>query len=102
MENCLFNAKKKHSITSVKYLLWDIDGTLLNFELAEEAAIRTCFQDFNLGDCSDEMLNEYKIINKKYWQRLENGEISKKEVLEGRFCEFFSKYGFDVSIVSRI
>lgn len=87
MENCLFNAKKKHSITSVKYLLWDIDGTLLNFELAEEAAIRTCFQDFSLGDCSDEMLNEYKIINKKYWQRLESGEISKKEVLEGRFCE---------------
>lgn len=94
--------KKKSDITSIKYLLWDIDGTLLNFDLAEKEAIRTCFQDFKLGNCSDEMLEEYKRINKKYWQRLESGEISKKEVLEGRFREFFSTYGFNLSIVSRI
>lgn len=88
-------------MTSIKYLLWDIDGTLLNFDLAEEIAIRTCFHDFKLGKCSDEMLEEYKKINKQYWQRLECGEISKKEVLEGRFRDFFSCYGIDLSIVSR-
>ena len=68
---------------------------------AEEIAIRTCFHDFKLGKCSDEMLEEYKKINKQYWQRLECGEISKKEVLEGRFRDFFSCYGIDLAIVSR-
>lgn len=88
-------------VTSIKYLLWDIDGTLLNFEFAEDKAIHSCFRDFKLGNCSNQMLETYKVINKKYWYRLECGEISKKEVLEGRFREFFSVYGFDLSIVSQ-
>lgn len=86
---------------SIKYLLWDIDGTLLDFDLAEDTAIRKCFHDFKLGDCSEKLLEAYKLINKKYWQCLEKGEISKKEVLEGRFREFFSTYGFDSSIASK-
>lgn len=85
---------------NIKYILWDIDGTLLDFDFAEEEAIRTCFRDFKLGDCNNQMIERYKEINKKYWQRLEKGEISKKEVLEGRFYEFFSNYGLEVSIAS--
>ena len=97
----LKNKKEKSNIASIKYLLWDIDGTLLNFDIAEDTAIRACFHDFGLGNCSDELLKAYKIINQKYWQRLEHGEISKKEVLEGRFREFFSTYSFDLSIVTQ-
>lgn len=82
----------------IKYVLWDIDGTLLDFDLAEDNSIRHCFEHFGLGTCSDEQLLDYKKINDKYWKALERGEISKKEVLEGRFIEFFSKYGIDDSI----
>ena len=32
-------------------VLWDIDGTLLNFPAAERAAIHTCFVRFGLGRC---------------------------------------------------
>lgn len=85
---------------SIKYVLWDIDGTLLDFELAENTAIRECFKDFNFGNCSDKQLEDYKKINNKYWKRLENGEISKKEVLEGRFVEFFLKNGINSDIAS--
>ena len=85
---------------SIKYILWDIDGTLLDFELTENKAIRECFKDFNFGNCSDKQLEDYKKINNKYWKRLENGEISKKEVLEGRFVEFFLKNGIDSDIAS--
>jgi len=88
-------------IKEIKYLLWDIDGTLLDFNFAEKEAIRTCFQDFKLGDCNNQMLEAYRLINEKYWRKLECGEITKKEVLEGRFYEFFSKYDLDVSIVSQ-
>lgn len=34
-----------NKLTSIKYLFWDIDGTLLDFNFAEEKAIRTCFHD---------------------------------------------------------
>ncbi len=85
---------------SIKYILWDIDGTLLDFELAENTAIRECFKDFNLGNCSDKQLKDYKKINNKFWNQLENGKISKKEVLEGRFVEFFLKNGIDTDIAS--
>lgn len=82
----------------IKVILWDVDGTLLNFLAAEEAAIRECFARFNLGTCTDEMLAAYSAINKKYWKRLEDGELTKPEVLVGRFQEFFSAYGLDVAV----
>lgn len=85
----------------IKVILWDIDGTLLNFAEAEKAAIRTCFGMFELGECTDEMLADYSEINRNYWKRLERGEISKKEVLEGRFREFFAKYNLNVSVAEK-
>ena len=83
----------------IKVILWDIDGTLLNFEEAEKHAIRACFSKFQMGICTDEMLRDYKAINITYWKRLERGEITKKEVLEGRFHEFFQKYQLNDELV---
>ena len=79
-------------------ILWDIDGTILNFLEAEKAAIQRGFQEFNIGECTDEMLADYSQINKKYWEMLERKEASKQEILYGRFYEFFDKYGIDKSI----
>lgn len=73
----------------IKTLLWDIDGTLLNFEKAENYAIKKCFEIFGLGECTDEMVVRYSLINRKYWESLERGEIKKPQVLRGRFEEFF-------------
>lgn len=87
-------------MSQIKVILWDIDGTLLNFEEAEKYAIRACFSQFGLGECSDEMLADYSVINRGYWQRLERGELTKPQVLEGRFTEFFGKYGLDTSCVT--
>lgn len=80
----------------MKVILWDIDGTLLNFEMSEKYAIRKCFEIYNLGECTDEMLMQYSQINRKYWEKLERGELSKPEVLVGRFREFFEVQGFPV------
>lgn len=77
----------------IKAILWDIDGTLLNFLKSEEYGIRTCFQKFGLGECTDAMMTRYSAINRKWWERLERGECTKPEVLEGRFREFFSLEG---------
>lgn len=74
-------------------LLWDVDGTLLDFRAAEKAAIRALFEKFHLGECTDEMITIYSGINRKYWERLERGEMTKQEILVGRFREFFALYG---------
>ena len=83
-----------------KYLLWDVDGTILNFELAERAAIRSLFDRFKLGDCSDEMLMYYSQINKRYWQLMESGKIKKDKMLVERFIEFFSNKGINADIAA--
>jgi len=82
-----------------KYLLWDIDGTVLDFLASEAYAIRMLFKKYNLGICTDEMLGEYSEINSKYWKKLEKGEMTKAEILVARFREFFEKKGLDTSIV---
>ena len=83
-----------------KVVLWDIDGTLLDFEKAEEAGIRGCFERFNLGECTDEMLEEYKVINRGYWQAMERGEIEKPVLLVKRFEDFLNAYGLDSSVAA--
>ena len=84
-------------MSNIKVVLWDIDGTLLNFAAAEKVAIRKCFEIHGMGECTDEMLAEYVEINHKYWKMLERGEMSKPEILVGRFAEFFRSQNLDVS-----
>ncbi len=79
----------------IKTLLWDIDGTLLDFGKSEEYGIRKCFEIFSLGECTDEMLSRYSAINRKYWEMLERNELTKSQVLRGRFVEFFSTEGIE-------
>ncbi len=81
-----------------KYILWDIDGTVLDFHASERNAIKTLFKKYNMGECTEEMLKMYSAINAKYWQMLEKGELTKPEILIGRFREFFENIGTDTSL----
>jgi HAD superfamily (subfamily IA) hydrolase, TIGR02254 len=82
----------------IKALLWDVDGTLLDFKAAESAAIRRLFGEFSLGECTDEMIRRYSAINEEFWQRLERNEITKQQVLIGRYEQFFAEIGVPVSL----
>lgn len=77
----------------IKVILWDIDGTLLDFHKAEHAALKKCFETFGLGPCTDEMIGRYSVINRRSWERLEQGKATKKQVLVERFNEFFQSEG---------
>ena len=83
----------------IKIVLWDVDGTLLDFGAAERAAIRSLFSEYGLGECTDSMLARYSAVNAGFWQRLERGELTKPQILTGRFEQFFREYGLDTGIV---
>ena len=82
---------------NIRAVLWDVDGTLLNFLAAEKAAIRECFRRFDLGECTDAMLARYSAINRGYWEKIERGEIGKPRALVARFEDFFAGEGLDAS-----
>ncbi|MEY8338227.1 YjjG family noncanonical pyrimidine nucleotidase [Lachnospiraceae bacterium 62-35] len=85
-------------IKQFESILWDVDGTLLDFFSAEKEAIKSLFLEFGLGECTDEMLSCYSKINKKYWEKLEQGEMTKPQILVQRFEEFFKVEGIEPSL----
>lgn len=74
-------------------LLWDLDGTVNDFIATENYAIKKGFARLNLKPCTDEMVKVYSKINISYWEKLERGEMSKNDILTGRFRDFFKTYG---------
>lgn len=82
----------------IRAVLWDIDGTLLNFKKAQYEAIYKCFNYFN-EYLDDEMVNDYDHINHGYWLMLEKAEIEKNVLLVKRFEDFFGKYGINIDPV---
>ena len=71
-------------------LLWDIDGTLMDFKRAEAKALSQSLREVGVVP-TEELISEYSQINISYWKRLETGELTKEEVLLGRFVEFLGK-----------
>ena len=85
-----------------KAILWNIDNTLLDFSYAESMSLKACFEHFGLGECSDDMVKKYASINTKHWEKLERGEVTKQQVMDGRFCEFMELCGITSVTPSRI
>lgn len=79
-------------------VLWDVDGTLLDFVYSQRHAVTKCFQSIG-REVSDEILQRYKDINDSYWKKLELGEVTKQQLLTGRFVDLFEEYGItDVDV----
>ena len=76
-----------------------IDTILWDVHAAEYAAVKSLFSEFGYGKCSDDMIARYSEINDSFWKRLERGEITKAQVLVGRFEQFFSEYGISTERV---
>ncbi len=72
-------------------ILWDLDGTLLDFYYAQHYAIKKCLEEIGVT-ATEEMIERYSQINEKWWKGLETGEVSKEQLLTGRFLELFSEY----------
>ena len=90
----------REKVEKINTLLWDLDGTLLDFLASEKAAIKQCFALFGLGACDDARVARYSAINVRHWERLEREELTKAQVLIGRFEEFFAAEGIDIGLAA--
>ncbi len=75
-------------------ILWDVDGTLLDFLYSQRYAIGKCFRSIG-REITEEERQLYKEINDSYWKRLELGEITKEQLGMGRFETFLKKCGVE-------
>ena len=72
-------------------VLWDVDGTLLDFLYAQRIAITECLKQVGVT-ATDEMIGRYSEINDSYWKKLELGMVTKEELHVRRFADFLEEY----------
>lgn len=75
-------------------VFWDVDGTLLDFAYSQRHALSECFRSIG-REMTEQELSLYTRINDEYWKRFELGEVTKKQLLTGRFLTLFQKLGIE-------
>ena len=76
----------------MEFLFLDLDDTILDFQKAERLAISRTFRSFGL-EPTEQVLERYHVINRLHWERLERGELTRDQVLTGRFQMLFEELG---------
>ena len=76
----------------IEILFLDLDDTILDFHKAERLAISKTFRSFGLAP-TEAVLDRYHVINRQHWEMLERGEITRDQVLTGRFQLLFREMG---------
>lgn len=75
-------------------LLFDADGTLLDFDRSEHTAMEKVFARHGYP-YSEEILQRYRAINSKLWRDYEQDKILKPVIHMTRFQELFRELGID-------
>ena len=73
-------------------LLIDLDDTILDFHKTEHDALAMTLSAAGI-DPTEETIQLFSRINDEHWKRLEKGEITREQVLHGRFRELFAVLG---------
>ena len=79
-----------------RYLLFDLDGTLFDYDRAEAQALQSTCTAFAL-DYSPDLLNIYRQLNSKLWDDFEQGKITPNRLKIKRFEQLSEavQVGFD-------
>ena len=76
----------------IRFVLLDLDDTILDFHKAEAIALSGTLQALGI-EPTPERIALYSRINAAQWRRLEAGELTRAEVLTTRFHLFFEEIG---------
>ena len=77
-------------------ILFDADGTLLDYEKSEQVALENTFLKFNLQFLPSYLLY-YNEINQQFWKDLENNLTTVERLKIERFEKLIEKIGIKVS-----
>ena len=88
----LFILERKTLKLSYKFLLFDLDHTLLDFDAAEDVALTQLLKEEGVVDIQA-YKDFYVPMNKALWKDLEQKKISKQELVNTRFSRLFSHFG---------
>lgn len=81
-------------------LLFDVDGTLLDFGAAEERGLTAVFQEYGAGGYDTAKLTEaYRKINRELWTSFEQGQITMTQLKNTRFQAVFQQFRIEADPV---
>ncbi len=80
----------------LKTIFLDVDDTILDFHKAEAAAIRRTLESLGI-DPAPETTALYSRINARQWELLEEGRLTRAQVLTRRFDLLFGELGVERS-----
>ena len=78
----------------IEVLLLDLDDTILDFKMAESVALRKTLADFGV-EPTEAVCSRYSEINQWHWEALERKELTRPQVLVGRFAVLFEELGVE-------
>lgn len=76
----------------IEYLFLDLDNTILDFDKAEHAALGKTLRSFGI-EPTDTIRARYRQINWQHWERLERQELTREQVVVGRFEALLQEFG---------
>ena len=79
----------------IKFLFIDLDDTILDFHKAERIGLENTLRHYGV-EPTEEIIARYLQINAAHWRALERGEMTRKQVNEGRFTTLFRELGREV------
>lgn len=86
---------QRDEMNKYEVLLFDVDGTLLDFDKTEEEGIEGLLNHYGVP-VTEENKHRYHVLNKRYWEALERGELTREQILSQRFEEYFGTFGVSV------
>ena len=86
--------RKEHLDLKYKYLLFDLDHTLLDFDSVEDIALSQLLKEEGVEDI--QAYKDYYVpMNKALWKDLEQKKITKAELINTRFAKLFAHFGIE-------
>jgi putative hydrolase of the HAD superfamily len=83
-----------------EFILLDADGTLFDYDKAEEFALTEAFRNGGIPFLADSYIPLYKEINTRLWEEFEKNLIAASDLRERRFRELFDAAGIAGDYVS--
>lgn len=78
-------------------LLFDIDGTLFDYNKSEKSALSDTYNRFEIAESLETFLTLYKEENSRIWREFENNQISAEELKAERFKRLFERIKININ-----